>query len=59
MEDGMKADVFEISNFFDGSQVGSVTVTQAQHRPARAEHLLPNMGKGMGRSIRVYRNRFV
>ena len=53
MENGMKADVLEISGLFDFAQIAPVTFAQAKDGAARTKHLLPEMRKGSRRSIRI------
>ena len=50
----MEADVFQAGNLFHGPQVPAVTLAQGEHGPSGAKGPLPEMGKRVCGSRRVY-----
>src|SRR5277367_3756326 len=53
MEYSVEANVFEIGCGLHFAQVAAIAVAQAQNGAAGAEHLLPEMWKGMGGTVEV------
>jgi hypothetical protein len=49
----VEANILEVRDPLYVAQVLTIAIPEGKHGPSRAEHLLPEMREGMGRSVRV------
>lgn len=57
VENAVEADGLEVGGFLHGVEIGSVVGAESEDGAARAEGLLPEMGEGRGRGVRVNMDR--